>query len=165
MTAPSRYSGRPFPEYRYVPGKSPHPTRAPDGHSFGRELEAVVVDDSSWRSCDEYLYAVDLFNHGYYWESHEWFEATWHGAGRTTSIGIFAQGLIQAAAALLKHEMGQTASAERLAVEACTKLRQGPREILGVHAHALADSVAEFVTAEVDEVPTIVLALTDVTKS
>ena len=31
-----RYSTRPFPSYRFVPGKSPHPRRDPHGHSYGQ---------------------------------------------------------------------------------------------------------------------------------
>ena len=30
-----RYSARPFPAYRYVPGLTPHPRRDASGHSFG----------------------------------------------------------------------------------------------------------------------------------
>ncbi len=32
---------------------------------------------------------VDLFNHGYYWESHEEWESLWHAAGRR---GVVADG-------------------------------------------------------------------------
>ena len=133
-----RYSRTNFPPYRYVPGKGPHPTRSPEGHSYGRETAPVAIDEESWRRCEPYLFAVDLFNHGYYWEAHEALEAIWHGVGHDTAIGTFAQAVIQAAAALLKHSTGKQDSAGRLAAAAIGKLRCGAAVILGVDTEALA---------------------------
>lgn len=138
MTSPPRYSTRAFPAYRHVPGKTPHPTRSPDGHSFARELPPFSVDEQSWPSSESYLYAIDLFNHGYYWEAHEVLEALWHGAGRDTPVGTFAQAVIQAAAALLKLAMGELAPATRLTNAAAAKLRAGPPIVLGVATRELA---------------------------
>ena len=49
-----RYTRRPFPAYRFVPGKAPHPTCDPDGHSynktpvqlgiFGRSVTTTNID-------------------------------------------------------------------------------------------------------------------------
>ena len=158
MTSPPRYSERRFPPYRHLPGKTPHPTRAPQGHSYGRDLTPFDVDDRSWPHCDGYLFAIDLFNHGYYWEAHEWLEAIWHRAGRDTPIGSFAQGTIQAAAALLKHSMGESASAKRLAVAAGAKLRRGAAVVLGVDTRALADDLEAFVAGRHADSPRIVLS-------
>ena len=33
---PYRYTDRPFPSYRFVPGKAPHPTRHQNGHSYNK---------------------------------------------------------------------------------------------------------------------------------
>ncbi|MFQ5661093.1 MAG: hypothetical protein ACE5GZ_11755 [Gammaproteobacteria bacterium] len=38
-----RYTNRPFPSYRYVPGKAPHPTRDPDGHSYNKPPPLLVL--------------------------------------------------------------------------------------------------------------------------
>ena len=159
MGEPDRYAASAFPPYRYVPGKSAHPTRDRNGHSYGRVLAPIVVTDQTWRDCESWLFAVDLFNHGYYWESHEFLEAIWHGAGHDTAIGVFAQALVQAAAALLKQSMGQLESAARLASTASAKLRGGASEVLGVRAHDLAARVEDFVAGRCEHPPRIALEL------
>ncbi len=122
-TQSRRYTATAFPPYRYVPGKGPHPVRDPRGHSYGTPGETEQLDAEQWSSCQTYLLAVDLFNHGYYWESHEELERLWRGTGRRTETGVFLQGLIQVAAALLKRSMGERGSASRLAAQGCAKLR------------------------------------------
>ena len=152
-----RYSRESLPPYRFVPGESPHPTRSPAGHSYGRELAPIVIDDQSWRSCEPYLFAIDLFNHGYYWEAHEALEAIWRGVGPHTPIGTFAQGVIQAAAALLKHAMDERGSANRLASAAVAKLRAGTAVILGVEAWAFADRLEQYLDGQLAEPPRLEL--------
>ncbi|HYC54590.1 MAG TPA: DUF309 domain-containing protein [Candidatus Binatia bacterium] len=152
-----RYSATSFPPYRYLPGRGPHPTRDPEGHSYGRQLPPVIVDDQTWPRCQTYLFAVDLFNHGYYWEAHEQLEAIWHGVGPDTPIGIFAQAVIQAAAALLKSSMGQAGAARRLTSAACEKLRGGVATVLGVDTAELARQLEEYVDGGAPAVPLIVL--------
>src|SRR5262249_51448551 len=59
-----RYSHRPFPSYRFIPGRSPHPRRDPQGHSYGQiEAEPVLLGPEQWRGADEYLYGIDLYNY------------------------------------------------------------------------------------------------------
>ena len=152
-----RYSSRPFPAYRFVPGKAPHPTRSPDGHSFGRESAPIALDERSWRESDDYLYAIDLLNHGYYWEAHEALEAIWLGSGRDTPIGIFAQGLIQAAAALLKHSMGESGPATRLVAAATEKLRASAPTTLGVDTRKLVAALESTVAGRSAQPPGIAL--------
>src|SRR5262245_4846701 len=58
----------PFPLDAYLPGRSPHPNRDP------RRLPSEPSpppDPADWRACRAYMYGIDLFNHGYYWEAHE----------------------------------------------------------------------------------------------
>src|SRR5438034_61382 len=63
---------QPFPAYSYVPGHFPHPLSDPRGHSFGVQPERPAsLDPEHWRLSRPYLYALDLFNYGYYWEAHE----------------------------------------------------------------------------------------------
>ncbi len=129
----ARYSTRPFPHYRYIPGRSPHPTRDPDGHSYGEQpaaLEKFTAAD--WSTCAEYLYGIDLFNHRYWWESHEALEQCWVAAGRDTETGLFLQGLIQIAVACLKYEQGFTDVAQRMVEEGMEKFPRGRAEMLGV---------------------------------
>jgi len=115
---PPRWTSRPFPAYRHVPGLTPHPVTDPRGHSHGeREPEVDLTGISlpaQWRRCEEYLAGVDLFNAAYLWEAHEAWEAVWHAAGHDTSVGRFLQGLIQIAAALLHHHRGTREGHRRL---------------------------------------------------
>lgn len=126
----TRYTTRPFPRYRYIPGRSPHPVRDPDGHSFGHgpaPLETFAEED--WPACVEYLYGIDLFNHRYWWEAHESLEQCWVAAGRTTELGLFLQGLIQVAVACLKLEQGFTDVAKRMAEDGLAKFPRDPRRL------------------------------------
>ena len=81
-----RYTQRPFPSYRYLPYQSgatlPHPHNDPAGHSYHAEEEYLPpFTPEDWRSCELYLYGIDLFNHGYWWEAHEALEDVWLAAG------------------------------------------------------------------------------------
>jgi hypothetical protein len=92
-----------FPPYAFVPGRSPHPTSDPAGHSFG--IEPVVpprVEPERWQECRPYLYGIDLFNAGFYWESHVAWESLWMGCGRKGMVADFLKGLIKLAAAGVK---------------------------------------------------------------
>ena len=52
------------------PCRFPHPTRDPAGHSFGVVAAPCPPPDPvRWLDCRPYLYGIDLFNHGYYWEA------------------------------------------------------------------------------------------------
>lgn len=99
---------RDLPPYSYVPGLSPHPMSDPRGHSFGiQEPAARPLDESSYATNNGYLFAIDLFNHGYYWEAHEEWERLWHLAGRTGPTADFLKGLIKLAAAGVKLREGR----------------------------------------------------------
>lgn len=122
---PPRYApGKPLPPYAYVPGHDlPHPVTDPRGHSSTaraapepsapcallrtgssasrRDLAASLAADDEWR------YAVDLFNGGWYWEAHEAWEGFWHALGRSTPEARFVQGLIHLAAAAVKIREGK----------------------------------------------------------
>ena len=136
---PPRYApARPLPPYAYVPGHGlPHPVNDPRGHSYsnapadaGDALNAAAAftdlpPDPASRcrvltvtlaASSDWLYALDLFNGGWYWEAHEAWEGFWHVFGRTTPEARLVQGLIRLAAA-------------------CVKIREGTPE--GVRRHAL----------------------------
>ena len=126
---PPRYApANPLPPYAYAPGHDlPHPVNDPSGHSFSvqsqspgalnpspvlallstdsashrRVLAATLAADPRW------LYALDLFNGGWYWEAHEAWEAVWNALGRTTPEARFVQGLIHLAAAAVKVREGK----------------------------------------------------------
>jgi len=103
-TTPTRYTERPLPVYRHVPGKTPHPTGDPAGHSYGEtEPELPDLNQVPWHTCEHYLYGIDLFNEGYWWECHEALEGLWHAAGHDSAAGHVLQAVIQCGAAHLQY--------------------------------------------------------------
>jgi uncharacterized protein len=103
----------PFPPYAFVPGRFPHPTADPAGHSFGTNpaLPSKVEPDQ-WQECRPYLYGIDLFNGGYYWESHVAWESLWMACGRKGVVADFLKGLIKLAAAGVKALEGKPEGVE-----------------------------------------------------
>ena len=121
-----RFTSRPLPAYRHVPGLTPHPVNHPAGHSYGA-AEIPIPPGSlelpeHWHDCEAYLYGVDLFNQAYFWEAHEAWEAIWHAVGHESIPGRFIQSLIQTSAALLKRHMEIDKGANRLLTKAFAKL-------------------------------------------
>ena len=93
----------PFPPYAFVPGRSPHPTSDPAGHSFGVEpAVSPKFEPEQWQACRLYLYGIDLFNGCFYWESHVAWESLWIASGRKGEVADFLKGLIKLAAAGVK---------------------------------------------------------------
>lgn len=142
-----RYSSRPFPLYRFVPGETPHPVRDLGGHSYGeRHAPLPPWRPEDWRGLEEWLWAVDLFNHDYWWECHEALEALWHAAGRTTTQARFAQSLVHLSAACLNRRRGNEEAARRQAARAIRGLRSAVREmgphVMGLDVKGLVGDVA-----------------------
>jgi uncharacterized protein len=103
-----------FPSYSYVTGQWPHPLRDPQGHSYGRHAELPPLpQDDDWYTSLVYRYAVDLFNHGYYWEAHETWEGLWHAAGELGPLADFFKALIKLAAAGVKQREGRPNGVQR----------------------------------------------------
>lgn len=158
-----RYTGRPFPAYRYLPTRSgatlPHPRNDPAGHSYHAEeeyLPAFTPDD--WRHCELYLYGIDLFNHGYWWEAHEALEGVWLAAGqRETLCGRFVQGLIQLAGAQLKRFMAEPRGAQSLTVAGIEKISEVEGVYLGIEVGALMAEVERCLREDRGEFPRIEL--------
>jgi len=138
----------PFPPYTYVPGQTPHPVSDPAGHMYGDETEPAELQVDDWPRCHAYLRGIDLFNHGYYWESHEVWESLWHAAGRQGPIADFLKGLIKLAAAGVKtregSENGRSRHSQRAAElfrSAGTALKAdnvGREQIMGLSLDSLA---------------------------
>ena len=145
MNHPQRYSNLPFPAYRFVPGRAPHPTRDPDGHSYGKQPELLpAFQAEEWRNCIPYLYGIDLFNHEYWWEAHESLEAVWVAAGRDSQTGQFLQGLIQIAVAHLKQHQGFTDVARRMAKTGIEKIEPVGASYMGIDVNRLRTDVQNF---------------------
>lgn len=151
-----RYSPRPFPSYRYVPGQTVHPRRHPLGHSHGQpEPTPQLFPIDQWQLSDDYRYGIDLYNFAYWWESHEIFEAFWHVSGRGTEQGNFFQALIQLAAANLKHSMNNDAAAQRLARAGITRLQRVAAAYMGIDVSFVLHSLHGYLAGIYPHLPLI----------
>lgn len=103
-SAPRLLPSASLPVYTYVPGTdTPHPIRDPRGHSHGRKPGAPApLDADAWADNRSYLLAIDFFNYGFYWESHEEWERLWRVSGPDTTVGRFLKGLVKLSAAGVK---------------------------------------------------------------
>jgi hypothetical protein len=161
---------RSFPSYAYLPGRDPHPTRDPRGHSHesargGEEHEVGYLVADLWRENEEYLFGVDLYNHGFLWEAHEAWESLWHAAKHDADQALFLQGLIQCSAASLKIPMQQPNGLAKLAEIGTGRLEKvaraaGPK-YMGLDVPAFVRAFRAFASSSpssADERPRIELA-------
>jgi len=155
-----QYSQQPLPDYRHVPGRTPHPTRDPDGHSYEQpEPTLPSLNEVAWSECDHYLHGIDLFNAGYWWECHEVLEALWHAAGIGTPAGHALQATIQCAAAHLKTRTGQLAGGHRLLGHAAKHVEWAEEFELGFDLTALLDESRAYLDSDVPDPACITLNL------
>jgi hypothetical protein len=128
---PPRYGCVPWPPYGYVPGLAPHPRSHPQGHRCAY-LDGVPRDlpqVASWRRSTTWLAAVDLFNHGYYWEAHEAWEELWQATGRRGAAAEIFKALIKLAAAGVKTQEGNASGACRHARRGAALLRAAAQQL------------------------------------
>ncbi len=142
---PRYYPARAFPDSRYLPGVGPHPSA---GQPSEPAPESWSGDAATLRSHPDYLWGVDLYNHGYYWEAHEAWEDLWKQVERDTREGRLLQGLILCTAAALKASMGQTTASRGLVERGVAKLLSGfvpsPGHYVGVDVPAFVQGVRAF---------------------
>lgn len=119
---PRRLPEKSFPSYAYLPGRQPHPVRDPAGHSFHSEASPGAKEASL--DSDMFLWGIDVFNHGYYWEAHEAWEGLWQVADRGAPLRMLFKGLILLSAAGVKIREGKHAAALRHAGRAAALLRR-----------------------------------------
>lgn len=100
-----------FPPYVFVPGENPHPKKS-GGHMEGEGDPIAPPIDLSHPEKNSFLrYSLDLYNHGYWWESHVYFEALWNTHERQGSVADFLKAMIKLGAAGVKISIGQKQSA------------------------------------------------------
>jgi predicted metal-dependent hydrolase len=93
-----------------------------------------------------FLFAADLFDHRFFWEAHEAWEAMWHEAPQADPRRDLLQSLIQCAAAALQHHMGHARAAVSLLGRAKERMapwiqQHGPH-IYGVDTAAILSDTA-----------------------
>ena len=145
--SPRLVPDRELPPYAYAPGQTPHPTRDHDGHSFANEPHTPAPPDpENWRSCRDYLYGIDLFNHGFFWEAHETWEGLWIACGRQGTTATYLKALINLAATGFKAHLGNergmranAATAARLFQSAARELGSQSQSHMGLDVRALEE--------------------------
>ena len=93
-----------LPPYTYVPGaKLPHPYRDARGHSHGRKpATAKPFVEADWADNRGYLWGLDLFNLGFYWEANEEWELVARHTPLDTLPNLFLRGMAKLAASGVK---------------------------------------------------------------
>jgi uncharacterized protein len=161
-----RYSTRPFPLYRFVPGRTPHPRRDPSGHSYGLpEPKPTPFSAGQWQTSEDYLYGIDLYNFAYWWECHEVFEGLWHAVGHHSIQGNFFQALVQLAAANLKRFLGNEQAAQKLAHNGLIRLQRLPQLYMGIDVIALSEACRALATPPSNSAPYQILLAREISSS
>lgn len=142
---------RPFPRYAFLGGGMPHPTRDPLGHSYNKEEDQPPPPDpAQWWLCADYLFGIDLFNHGFYWEAHEAWEGLWKACNRRGNTALFLKALINLAAAGYKARRRSLAGVRAKALRSAqlfnaVEAELGPRAVsfMGLNVHSLQQQTAQ----------------------
>jgi hypothetical protein len=153
-----KYTNIPFPNRKYIPGRGTHPKKDPHGfHTPELPSDMTKIDNDNWHISQRYLYALDLFNFGYWWEAHEVLEDLWIKAGKSTLTAKFIQGLIQISAAFLKDSQLVQRRTSPLAAKGLSKLRLRSGIFLGLNVEEFGDKVERYFTGEYSSQPQIIL--------
>ncbi|MEK7487414.1 MAG: DUF309 domain-containing protein [Planctomycetota bacterium] len=73
---PRYFPDLPFPQERYLPGKTIHPRK----QAIPSPYESLLKMDPfayPWWKHPSFYYGIDLFNQEFWWESHECWESLW----------------------------------------------------------------------------------------
>lgn len=137
-----------WPAYAYRPGRDPHPTRDPDGHSHGVPDDRSRSEDPElWAESRRYLRGIDLFNHGFGWEAHEVWESLWLRPNDPVQAR-WLQALIQLAAASVQESIGHADGRARLCHRALEHLRHvdrdGRRVYMGLDVSTLQRALHDY---------------------
>lgn len=159
MMSPRYLPDEPLPPYAFVPGRFPHPFSDPAGHSYHSvRAQPDVPDADNWRASRAFVRGVDLFNHGFYWEAHESWEGLWHACGRRGVLADFLKGLIQLAAAGVKHREGMPQGVTNHARRAAELWRaMGQECLLGLRIAELIELMERVVLRGWPETPPLLL--------
>ncbi|MCB9663271.1 MAG: DUF309 domain-containing protein [Alphaproteobacteria bacterium] len=123
---PPRRSARPLPPYAFVPGRSPHPFRHPDGHAWqgGDAPRAAAWQAGDPAADDAWRWGVELFEQGFPWEAHEAWEGIWRQVPPSDPLRALLQGLIQVAGAEVKRLQGDPRGEARLRSRGLARVRE-----------------------------------------
>ena len=141
-----RYTKFSLPAWRYISKYDQHPNKNSHKEQIhGLPDTTMKFSAANWQKSERYLYAIDLFNHQYYWEVHEVLEKLWLETGKKSTEGIFLQGIIQLSVALLKKNQSNTIGTLRLTKKALPKLCSQQGVYLGIDIEAFIEEYKLFI--------------------
>lgn len=70
------------------------------------------IPESDPGSSEHFRFAIDLYNYGYYWESHVYFEALWNAHKRQGPVADLLKALIKLGAGGVKLSLKENQNAE-----------------------------------------------------
>lgn len=167
--APPLFVDEPFPPYRFVPGKTPHPFAHAEGYGHGASRPVPeLLPAERWKESTAYLRGCDFFNRGWWWEAHEVWEELWHVVeGHDLRQHRLLKALIQLSACALNRERGVGGGAERLLASSTAVLDELIAEsaasgesapvLMGLRLDALRDEARARLGAPVERVEGFVL--------
>ena len=101
---------------------------------------------------ETFLFGVDLFNHQFFWEAHEFWEVVWKRYKGETTYALFIQSLIQFAACCLKRVLESPEGIEKLRRGSLEKLEKVEKKVgpfyKGVDLHEIREGLA---TVRIDQ--------------
>ena len=105
---------RKFPPYSFIPTQNLNPNRKGGYREGIPDPISKPINKNRYMYHHDYLFAIDLINYGYFWESHVYFEAIWHAHSREGDVANYCKALVKIAAGAIKNKQGRTKSANRL---------------------------------------------------
>ncbi|MEM9062342.1 MAG: DUF309 domain-containing protein [Pseudomonadota bacterium] len=135
----------PHPKDAHIPGRTPRPTESP---AYDATADAPVYTvDRMWSENETYLYGIEIYNAGFFWEAQEVWEPVWMRAAGNSRERLLLQGLIQLTNACLKIAMEHPTAALRLLDVAECKLSDAAQKcptLMGLNLPDLQTSVGSF---------------------
>ena len=135
----------PLPELPHIPGKTVRPVTSP---AFDAASAAPIYTvDRMWPENETFLYGLDLYAAGFFWEAHEVWEPVWMRSPGNSRERLVVQGLIQLSNACLKILMGRPDAAAKLLDIAHQKVLEasyGGTTMMGIRLPDLISSIHAF---------------------
>jgi len=117
---------REFPPYSFIPTQNLNPNSVGGYREGIPDPISTPIEINNFLKHDDYLFAIDLINNGYYWESHVYFEAIWHAHKRKGDIANYCKAMVKIAAGAIKNKQGRIESAQRLFEGAVNSFKKLP---------------------------------------
>ncbi|MGI9414317.1 MAG: DUF309 domain-containing protein [Hyphomicrobiales bacterium] len=142
---PPRYTDLPLPEWRCVPVHAAVPDSARLEPVTAGVPDRLDAADAAVHSA--FLFGIDLYNHGFFWEAHELWEPCWMALAPNSRERTGCRALIQGANACLKLRFGWRKAFFRLSGEVARLVRDahaGQGDVLGIDLETWSQDFSVF---------------------